>query len=148
MVLQMDMLSAFQGSYFSEIFSRGWDIGKVKTCVSNDPGSVCWPVSVPNWSLISCYANTIGPGIIFGSDYCIGGEDGTLGRKCSGRAWAYGWRSAMVLIKCHFQFYSHYAGQAVFPEGACRPALSGHKLNCTVSKYSCAGHDKNTSVFT
>ncbi len=37
----MDMLSAFQGSYFSEIFSRGWDIGKVKTCVSNDPGSVC-----------------------------------------------------------------------------------------------------------
>jgi glucosamine-6-phosphate deaminase len=33
-----------------------------------------------NWPLIPCYANTIGPGIIFGSDYCIGGADGVLSR--------------------------------------------------------------------
>ena len=33
-----------------------------------------------NWPLIPCYANTIGPAIIFGSDYCIGGADGVLGR--------------------------------------------------------------------
>ncbi len=25
-----------------------------------------------------CYANTIGPGIIFGTDYAIGGADGVL----------------------------------------------------------------------
>ncbi|NLF28514.1 MAG: glucosamine-6-phosphate isomerase [Clostridiales bacterium] len=33
-----------------------------------------------NWSLIPCYANTIGPGIIFQSDYCIGGADGVFSR--------------------------------------------------------------------
>lgn len=33
-----------------------------------------------SWPLIPCYANTIGPAIIFGSDYCIGGADGILGR--------------------------------------------------------------------
>ena len=33
-----------------------------------------------SWPLIPCYANTIGPAIIFGSDYCIGGADGVLGR--------------------------------------------------------------------
>ena len=33
-----------------------------------------------NWTLIPCYANTIGPGIIFGSDYAIGGADGVLSR--------------------------------------------------------------------
>lgn len=33
-----------------------------------------------NWSLIPCFANTIGPGIIFKSDYIIGGADGTLSR--------------------------------------------------------------------
>ncbi len=33
-----------------------------------------------NWSLIPCFANTIGPGIIFGSDYIIGGADGVLSR--------------------------------------------------------------------
>lgn len=32
------------------------------------------------WPLIPCYANTIGPKIIFGSDYCIGGADGVLSR--------------------------------------------------------------------
>lgn len=33
-----------------------------------------------NWTLIPCYANTIGPDIIFGSDYAIGGADGVLSR--------------------------------------------------------------------
>ena len=33
-----------------------------------------------SWPLIPCYANTIGPAIIFGSDYAIGGADGVLGR--------------------------------------------------------------------
>lgn len=33
-----------------------------------------------NWSLIPCYANTIGPEIIFQSDYAIGGADGVLSR--------------------------------------------------------------------
>ena len=33
-----------------------------------------------SWPLIPCYANTIGPGIIFSSDYAIGGADGVLGR--------------------------------------------------------------------
>lgn len=33
-----------------------------------------------NWTLMPCYANTIGPGIIFGTDYAIGGADGVLSR--------------------------------------------------------------------
>ena len=33
-----------------------------------------------SWPLIPCYANTIGPQIIFGSDYAIGGADGVLSR--------------------------------------------------------------------
>ncbi len=33
-----------------------------------------------SWPLIPCYANTIGPGVIFGSDYAIGGADGVLSR--------------------------------------------------------------------
>lgn len=33
-----------------------------------------------SWPLIPCYANTIGPAIIYGSDYCIGGADGVLSR--------------------------------------------------------------------
>ena len=33
-----------------------------------------------SWPLIPCYANTIGPQIIFASDYCIGGADGILSR--------------------------------------------------------------------
>ncbi len=32
------------------------------------------------WPLIPCFANTIGPGIIFQSDYAIGGADGVLSR--------------------------------------------------------------------
>lgn len=33
-----------------------------------------------SWPLIPCYANTIGPKIIYGSDYAIGGADGVLSR--------------------------------------------------------------------
>jgi glucosamine-6-phosphate deaminase len=33
-----------------------------------------------SWPLIPCYANTIGPWIIFNSDYAIGGADGVLSR--------------------------------------------------------------------
>jgi glucosamine-6-phosphate deaminase len=33
-----------------------------------------------NWTMIPCYANTIGPGIILNSDYAIGGADGILSR--------------------------------------------------------------------
>jgi len=34
-----------------------------------------------SWPLIPCFANTIGPAIIFSSDYCIGGADGVLSRS-------------------------------------------------------------------
>ena len=34
-----------------------------------------------NLTLIPCYANTVGPGIIFASDYAIGGLDGVLSRN-------------------------------------------------------------------
>ena len=33
-----------------------------------------------SWPLIPCYANTIGPAIIFSSNYAIGGADGVLSR--------------------------------------------------------------------
>lgn len=33
-----------------------------------------------SWPLIPCYANTIGPAILFASDYIIGGADGILSR--------------------------------------------------------------------
>lgn len=33
-----------------------------------------------NYALIPCYANTVGPGIIFQSDYIIGGADGIFSR--------------------------------------------------------------------
>ncbi len=33
-----------------------------------------------SWPLIPCFANTIGPAIIFASDYCIGGADGVFDR--------------------------------------------------------------------
>lgn len=33
-----------------------------------------------NLTLIPCYANTVGPGIVFASDYAIGGLDGVLSR--------------------------------------------------------------------
>ena len=36
-----------------------------------------------NYMPITCYANTIGPGIMFKSDYAIGGCDGILGRGMS-----------------------------------------------------------------
>ena len=33
-----------------------------------------------SWPLIPCFANTIGPKVIFNSDYAIGGADGIVGR--------------------------------------------------------------------
>jgi glucosamine-6-phosphate deaminase len=38
-----------------------------------------------SWPLIPCYANTIGPAIIFGSDYAIGARTGYSRAACSGR---------------------------------------------------------------
>lgn len=35
----MDMVSTLKGSYFEEVFPRGWDIERIKTCVSNPPES-------------------------------------------------------------------------------------------------------------
>lgn len=37
----MDMTNTLKGSYFSEILPQGWDIEKIKECVSNDPATVC-----------------------------------------------------------------------------------------------------------
>jgi len=42
------MLSTFQGSYFQEVFPKGWDIEKVKACVSDNPENVCCPQ--PHWN--------------------------------------------------------------------------------------------------
>ena len=39
-VIVMDMLNTLKGSYFSEILPQGWDIAKIKSCVSNAPESV------------------------------------------------------------------------------------------------------------
>lgn len=36
----MDMLSTFDGSYFSEVFPKAWDLEKIKDCVSHAPGEV------------------------------------------------------------------------------------------------------------
>lgn len=37
----MDMTNTLKGSYFCEILPQGWDIEKIKECVSNDPATVC-----------------------------------------------------------------------------------------------------------
>ena len=36
----MDMITTLKGSYFSEILPDGWDLEKIKQCVSNPPESV------------------------------------------------------------------------------------------------------------
>lgn len=36
----MDMVSTLKGSYFGEVFPKGWDIAKIKACVSNPPEEV------------------------------------------------------------------------------------------------------------
>lgn len=36
----MNMLDTFQGSYFSEIFPQGWDLEKIRNCVTNAPETV------------------------------------------------------------------------------------------------------------
>jgi glucosamine-6-phosphate deaminase len=33
----MDMVSTLRGSYFEEVFPKGWDIERIKSCVSNPP---------------------------------------------------------------------------------------------------------------
>lgn len=35
----MDMVSTLKGSYFEEIFPKGWDIERIRSCVSNPPES-------------------------------------------------------------------------------------------------------------
>ena len=35
----MDMVSTLKGSYFEEVFPKGWDIERIKSCVSNPPES-------------------------------------------------------------------------------------------------------------
>ena len=37
----MDMVDTLKGSYFSEILPKGWDIERIKACVSNPPETVC-----------------------------------------------------------------------------------------------------------
>ena len=37
----MDMTTTLNGSYFSQVLPKGWDIERIKECVSNDPASVC-----------------------------------------------------------------------------------------------------------
>jgi len=36
----MNMLDTLKGSYFSEVFPKGWDLGRIQKCVSNSPASV------------------------------------------------------------------------------------------------------------
>jgi glucosamine-6-phosphate deaminase len=36
----MNMIDTIKGSYFEEVLPEGWDIAKIKECVSNDPESV------------------------------------------------------------------------------------------------------------
>ncbi|MEA4897453.1 MAG: hypothetical protein VB067_14285 [Christensenellaceae bacterium] len=36
----MDMVSTLKGSYFGEVFPQGWDIGRIKQCISYDPAQV------------------------------------------------------------------------------------------------------------
>ncbi|HHT64506.1 MAG: 6-phosphogluconolactonase [Caldicoprobacterales bacterium] len=44
----MDMMSTLKGSYYSEVFPKGWDIERISKCVSNDPSSVFDPQ--PFWN--------------------------------------------------------------------------------------------------
>ena len=36
----MDMTNTLKGSYFSEVLPQGWDIERIKECVSNAPETV------------------------------------------------------------------------------------------------------------
>ena len=36
----MNMLNTLKGSYFEEVFPKGWDIARIQECVSQDPLSV------------------------------------------------------------------------------------------------------------
>ncbi len=36
----MDMVSTFKGSYFSEVFPKGWDIARIRDCAANPPDKI------------------------------------------------------------------------------------------------------------
>ena len=44
----MDMVSTLKGSYFEEVFPKGWDIERIKSCVSNPPES--YDEAQPFWN--------------------------------------------------------------------------------------------------
>ena len=44
----MDMVSTLKGSYFEEVFPKGWDIERIKSCVSNPPES--YDTAQPFWN--------------------------------------------------------------------------------------------------
>ena len=44
----MNMTDTLKGSYFAEVFPKGWDIEKIAACVSQPPESVTQPQ--PFWS--------------------------------------------------------------------------------------------------
>ncbi len=44
----MDMVSTLKGSYFEEVFPKGWDIERIKSCVSNPPES--YAQAQPFWN--------------------------------------------------------------------------------------------------
>ena len=39
----MNMTDTLKGSYFAEVFPKGWDIEKIADCVSQPPESVTHP---------------------------------------------------------------------------------------------------------
>ena len=39
----MNMTDTLKGSYFAEVFPKGWDIEKIADCVSQPPESVTQP---------------------------------------------------------------------------------------------------------
>ena len=48
----MDMVSTLKGSYFEEIFPKGWDIERIRSCVSNPPES--YGAAQPFWNAGFC----------------------------------------------------------------------------------------------
>ena len=55
----MDMVSTLKGSYFSEVMPKGWDIEKIKACVSNDPATVLTPQPFWNKQFTPCSCDNI-----------------------------------------------------------------------------------------
>ena len=44
----MDMISTLKNSYFKDLLPTGWDMKRIKACVSNDPQSIFEPQ--PFWN--------------------------------------------------------------------------------------------------